>query len=47
VDIQEVVISLMQKRPALQAQTFPDSLVERITETFPEYEQFLQVHRQA
>ncbi|CAD6252436.1 unnamed protein product [Miscanthus lutarioriparius] len=47
VDIQEVVISLMQKRPALQAQTFPDSLVERITETFPEYEQFFQVHRQA
>jgi hypothetical protein len=30
----------MQKRPALQAQTFPDSLVERIPETFPEYQQF-------
>ncbi|KXG29170.1 uncharacterized protein LOC8086009 [Sorghum bicolor] len=45
VDIQQVVISLMQKHPALQAQTFPDSLVERITETFPEYQQFFQVHR--
>nr|ACF81160.1 unknown [Zea mays] len=38
----------MQKLPALQpAGAFPDSLVERIAETFPEYEQFLQALRRA
>ncbi|AQK48288.1 ARM repeat superfamily protein [Zea mays] len=48
VDIQQVVIPLMQKLPALQpAGAFPDSLVERIAETFPEYEQFLQALRRA
>jgi hypothetical protein len=47
VDIQQVVIPLMQKLPALQPGAFPDSLVERIAETFPEYEQFLQALRRA
>ncbi|RLM69385.1 uncharacterized protein C2845_PM17G14880 [Panicum miliaceum] len=47
VDIQQVVLSLMQKQPALQAQTLPDGLVERIAETFPEYEHLCQVRRQA
>ncbi|XP_062182615.1 uncharacterized protein LOC133886794 [Phragmites australis] len=40
VDIQQVVLSLMQNQPALQVQMLPGSLIERITETFPEYEQF-------
>ncbi|TVU23430.1 hypothetical protein EJB05_25796 [Eragrostis curvula] len=47
VDIQQVVLSLMQNQPALQAQTLPDSLVERITETFPEYGHLFKVHRLA
>ncbi|KAG2564198.1 hypothetical protein PVAP13_8KG390800 [Panicum virgatum] len=47
VDIQLVVLSLIQKQPALQAQTLPDGLVERIAETFPEYEHLCHVGRQA
>ncbi|RLM58078.1 uncharacterized protein C2845_PM18G13230 [Panicum miliaceum] len=47
VDIQQVVLSLMQKQPALQAQTLPDGLIERIAETFPEYEHLCQARRQA
>ncbi|RLM70258.1 uncharacterized protein C2845_PM17G14860 [Panicum miliaceum] len=47
VDIQQVVLSLMQKQPALQAQTLPDGLVERIAETFPEYEHLCHVRRQS
>ncbi|CAO2150244.1 unnamed protein product [Urochloa humidicola] len=46
VDVQ-VVLSLVQNQPTLQAQTLPDSLVERIAEAFPEYEHLVQVHRQA
>ncbi|EEC68635.1 hypothetical protein OsI_37027 [Oryza sativa Indica Group] len=35
-------------RPDLiRAQTFPDGLMERMAETFPEYEQLFHVHRQA
>ncbi|KAL6654520.1 hypothetical protein ACP70R_007985 [Stipagrostis hirtigluma subsp. patula] len=47
VDIQQVVFSLMQNQPALQAQMLPDSLTERITGTFPEYEHLFQVHRKS
>lgn len=48
VDIQQVVLSLMQNHIALlQAQILPDGLIERIAETFPEYEQMFHVHRQA
>ncbi|KAF8644970.1 hypothetical protein HU200_066275 [Digitaria exilis] len=47
VDVQQVVLSLVQNQPALQAQTLPDNLVEKISETFPEYEILCQVHRQA
>ncbi|KAK3120729.1 hypothetical protein QOZ80_9AG0692950 [Eleusine coracana subsp. coracana] len=44
VDIQQAVLSLMQNQPALQAQTLSDSLIERITGAFPEYEHLF--HRQ-
>ncbi|KAL5204923.1 hypothetical protein ABZP36_009794 [Zizania latifolia] len=47
VDIQQVVLSLMQKHSALRSQTFPDGLMERMAETFPEYEELFHVHRQA
>ncbi|KAF7053473.1 hypothetical protein CFC21_061396 [Triticum aestivum] len=45
-DIQQVVLSLIQKHTALlQAQVLPDDLIERIAETFPEYEQLLHAHQ--
>lgn len=47
-DVQQVVLSMMKIRPDLiRAQTFPDGLMERMAETFPEYEQLFHVHRQA
>nr|AAX96578.1 expressed protein [Oryza sativa Japonica Group]ABA95456.1 Importin-beta N-terminal domain containing protein, expressed [Oryza sativa Japonica Group] len=47
-DVQQVVLSMMKIRPDLiRAQTFPDGLMERMAETFPEYEQLVHVHRQA
>jgi hypothetical protein len=42
-----VVLCLVQNQPALQAQTLPGSLVDRIVEAFPEYEHLAQIHRQA
>lgn len=46
VDAKQVVISLMQKHfVLLQAHNLPDDLIERIAETFPEYEQMFHAHR--
>lgn len=47
-DVQQVVLSMIKIRPdLLGAQTFPNALMERMAETFPEYEQLFHVHRQA
>ncbi|KAF0896635.1 hypothetical protein E2562_026750 [Oryza meyeriana var. granulata] len=46
-DVQQVVLSMMQIHPDLRAQTFPNGLMERMAETFPEYEQLFHAYRQA
>uniref|UniRef100_A0A0D9XVL2 Importin N-terminal domain-containing protein n=1 Tax=Leersia perrieri TaxID=77586 RepID=A0A0D9XVL2_9ORYZ len=44
-DIPQVVLSMMKIHPDLRAQTFPDGLMERVVETFPEYEQLFHESR--
>lgn len=46
VDTKQLVISLMQKHfVLLQAHSLPENLIERIAETFPEYEQMFHSQR--